>query len=167
MLKNWNRRLSACIATSATLSLTFMLGCDSSSSSSSGSSSNAAAQAGDGFMVVINQTSRDFAITLTGAPVLQTNVTMTAASTNVTATGTTASNTTVIAVSPEPITRDARPRLTTVIPLAPNTYRARFKVKTSQREGEVSVIVSEGSRTQVSVLLDPNNVTALKLSVSN
>ena len=175
---------SALACTIATIALLFgTLGCDS----SNGTSNNSSANAGDGFLVVENITARDFIITLTGANFTQTNETTAAGSTPMLTTNittatdgvtmvtnvvnnpisTTVTNAMLEVVTPTPITREAKRQLTTVLPIAPNTYRAVFQVANGVRGGEVSVIIREDARTRVSVLLDPADGTGLQLSVFN
>ena len=48
-----------------------------------------------------------------------------------------------------------------------NTYRVRLEVIDGTRKGETSVIIREGQRTRLDVLLDPDTATGLQLRVSN
>jgi hypothetical protein len=156
------------VALFAGLGVMTITGCDTSSTSSA--NNRPAATEGEGYLVVVNITARDFIISLTGQNVLQTNEVIAASmpatlSTNMPPAATT--NLLVESVSPPPISEEVKRKTTARIPLPANTYRAIFQVKDGVRGGETSVIIREGGRTRVDVLLDPDTETGLQLTVSN
>lgn len=154
-------------------------GCDS-------DSDNGARQ-DEGFLVVQNVTSEGFVLTLTGHDLVVTNRTVTTVDqinpvTNVTTAAdgvtlitnvvnvpvaTTITNAVIETLVAEPIVRNVPAGQRSRFPLRASTYQVLVSVVNSIRGGETSVVIERGKRTELNVLLDPNDGTQLIFSVDD